>query len=62
MEQGVREVVRNVKSGIRLFWQALALQLPRDPSAARAIGDGLFLLYSRPSNSVPSRHRTAPSS
>lgn len=42
----VREVVRNVKSGTRLFWQALALQLPRDPSAARAIGDGLFLLFS----------------
>ncbi len=42
----VREVVRNLKSATRLFWQALALQLPRDSATARAIGDGLFLLYS----------------
>ena len=42
----VREVVRDYKSGVRLFWQALALELRRDPSAARALGDAFFLLYS----------------
>ncbi len=42
----VRGVVNEYKSGSRLFWQALALQLRRDPSAARQLGDALFLLFS----------------
>ena len=41
-----RQVVTDYKAGARLFWQALALQLRRDPSAARALGDALFLLFS----------------
>ena len=41
-----RQVVTDYKAGARLFWQALALQLGRDPSSARALGDGLFLLFS----------------
>ena len=41
-----RQVVTDYKAGARLFWQALALQLRRDPSSARALGDGLFLLFS----------------
>ena len=41
-----RQVVTDYKAGVRLFWQALALELKRDPSAARALGDALFLLFS----------------
>lgn len=41
-----REVVTNYKAGARLFWQALALEVRPDPSAARALGDALFLLFS----------------
>ena len=40
------QVVTDYKAGSRLFWQALALQLRRDTSAARALGDALFLLFS----------------
>jgi len=39
-------VVREYKSGSRLFWQSLALEFRRDPAAARALGDALFLLFS----------------
>ncbi len=42
----VRQLVTDYKAGVRLFWQALALQLRLDPSAARALGDALFLLFS----------------
>ena len=42
----VHEVVRDYKSSSRLFWQAVALQLRPDPSAARLLGDSLFLLFS----------------
>ena len=41
-----RQVVTDYKAGARLFWQALALELRRDTSAARALGDALFLLFS----------------
>lgn len=45
-DNDVRTVVREYKDNARFFWQALALQLRSDPSAARALGDTLFLLYS----------------
>jgi AcrR family transcriptional regulator len=39
-------VVQEYKTTSRLFWHSLALQLRREPSAARALGDALFLLFS----------------
>ncbi len=42
----VRDVVRAYKGAARQFWQALALELRREPAAARALGDALFLLHS----------------
>ena len=42
----VRAVVNDYKAGSRLFWHSLALQLNREPSAARVLGDGLILLFS----------------
>ena len=42
----VSEVVRDYKASNRLFWQAVALQIKPDPSAARLLGDSLFLLFS----------------
>lgn len=45
-DNSVRTVVDEYKSGARLFWHSLALQLRRDPAAARALGDALFLLFS----------------
>ncbi|MDB6074273.1 MAG: TetR family transcriptional regulator [Verrucomicrobiaceae bacterium] len=41
-----RQVVTDYKAGARLFWQALAFELRHDPSAAHALGDALFLLFS----------------
>ncbi len=42
----VHQVVRDYKSGSRLFWHAVALQIRPDPSAALLLGDSLFLLFS----------------
>lgn len=39
-------VVQEYKTASRLFWQSLALQLRREPSAAKSLGDALFLLFS----------------
>lgn len=45
-DNSVRAVVDTYKSNARLFWHSLALQLHREPSAARGLGDALFLLFS----------------
>jgi AcrR family transcriptional regulator len=42
----VRGVIRDYKASARSFWQSLALEVRRDPSEARALGDTLFLLFS----------------
>jgi AcrR family transcriptional regulator len=42
----VRGVIRDYKAEARAFWQSLALEIRRDPSEARALGDALFLLFS----------------
>lgn len=42
----VRDLVSQYKAASRLFWQALALDIRPDPSAARWLGDALFLLFS----------------
>jgi AcrR family transcriptional regulator len=42
----VRQVIADYKAGARAFWQSLALEIRRDPEAARLLGDGLFLLFS----------------
>ena len=42
----VRDVIRDYKASARVFWQSLALEVKRDPSEARALGDAMFLLYS----------------
>lgn len=42
----VRDVIRDYKASARAFWQSLALEIRRDPAAARLLGDALFLLYS----------------
>lgn len=42
----VRQVIADYKAGARAFWQSLALEVRRDPEAARLLGDGLFLLFS----------------
>lgn len=45
-DNSVRTVVDEYKATARLFWHSLALQFRRDPTAARKLGDALFLLYS----------------
>ena len=45
-DNSVRAVVDAYKSNVRLFWHSLALQLRREPAAARALGDTFFLLFS----------------
>ena len=45
-DNSVRAVVDEYKCNARLFWHSLALQLRREPSAARGLGDALFLLFS----------------
>ncbi len=45
-DNAVRSLVDQYKAGARLFWHSIALQVRRDPAAARALGDALFLLYS----------------
>lgn len=45
-ESEAGEVVREYKTAARLFWHSLALQIRREPSAALALGDALFLLFS----------------
>jgi hypothetical protein len=42
----VRAVFDEYKSNVRLFWHSIALQFHREPSAARSLGDALFLLFS----------------
>lgn len=42
----VRDVIRDYKASARIFWQSLALEVRRDPAAARALGDAMFLLFS----------------
>ncbi len=39
-------VVQEYKANSRLFWHSLALQVHREPSAARSLGDAWFLLFS----------------
>lgn len=41
-----REVIRDYKASARAFWQSIALEIHREPSRARALGDTLFLLFS----------------
>jgi len=45
-DSDVREVIRDYKAEARSFWQSLALEVHRDPAAARALGDAIFLLFS----------------
>ncbi len=45
-DNAVRTVVDQHKTGVRLFWHSLALQIRKDSAEAQALGDGLFLLYS----------------
>lgn len=45
-ENEAREVVKSYKAGHRLFWHALALEVRESPSAAQALGDAWFLLFS----------------
>ncbi len=45
-DNSVRALVDQYKSATRLFWHSLALQVRREPSAARALGDAFFLLFS----------------
>ena len=42
----VRDVIREYKENARTFWQALAMELRKDPAEGRLLGDTLFLLYS----------------
>jgi AcrR family transcriptional regulator len=42
----VRDIIRDYKAHSRVFWQSLALEVKRDPSEARALGDAMFLLFS----------------
>lgn len=42
----VRDIIRDYKASSRVFWQSLALEVKRDPTEARALGDAMFLLYS----------------